>query len=146
MSLQKQLEADLKQAMLAKDAVARDCLRMVLSSARAREAEQGTLSDEQVRDVIATGIKTRTESLEHYTAAAREDLAGKERAEIEVLRKYLPQQLSEDEARALLRELATELGVSSKKDVGVLMKALMARHKGKVDGKLAQRLVGEILT
>lgn len=144
--LQQTLEADLKQAMRAGDALVRDTVRMVIAAARAREAEQGkALGDDEVREVIANGIKTRSESAEQYAAAGREDLASKERAEADVLRRYLPQQLDEDATRAAVREAIAESGASSRKDLGLVMKALMARHKGRLDGKLAQRLAAEQL-
>jgi uncharacterized protein YqeY len=73
-------------------------------------------------------------------------LVAKETAELEVVRRYLPRQLNEDETRGLVQRLIGELKITSKKDVGVLMKAVMARYKGEVDGKLVQKVASELLT
>jgi uncharacterized protein YqeY len=91
------------------------------------------------------GAKTRQESIDQFGKAGRADLVAKESAELEVIRRYLPKALSEAETRALVGQLVAELGIASKKDLGRLMKELMVRHKGAVDGKLAQRIAGELV-
>jgi uncharacterized protein len=145
-SLRERIEADLKQAMRAKDDLARDTLRMALSDLKNKRIEVGAELDQEIElSVLRRCVKTRQESVEQYAKAGREDLAEKERAEIRVLEGYLPRVLSEERTRELVQALIDELGVTSKKDVGALMKALMTRHRGEVDGKVAQRVAGEIL-
>ena len=146
MSLRQKIEQDIKTAMLARNEVARDTLRMVLNGIKNREMETGRDStDEDALAVLATAAKTRQESIEQFDQAGRVDLATKERAELEVVRAYLPKQMGEAEVRKLVADLIAELGLTSKKDIGALMKAVMARHKGAVDGKLVQRIAGELL-
>ena len=146
MELLERLQADVQQAMRARDEVARDALRMVVAAVQARQIDADrALTDEDVLDVVRSAVKTRNESAEQFEAAGRDDLAGKERREIEVLSRYLPRQLSEDETRALVQRLIAETGASSKRDLGKVMKAVMAGHKAEVDGKLVQRLAAELL-
>ena len=78
--------------------------------------------------------------------AGRADLSAKEKAELAVIQAYLPKAMSEAEAKAAIQALAKEMNLTSKKDMGTLMKAAMAKHKGSLDGKLAQKVLGEILT
>ena len=147
MELQRRIEADLKQAMRDRAEIARDTLRMVLSELKSKGIDAGReLTPDEEQAVLLRAVKTRQESVVQFEQGGRKDLAERERAEIAVVQGYLPQALSEDETRAVVRDLIAELGVTSKKDVGVAMKALMARHKGRVDGRLAQKLIGEMLT
>jgi len=147
MSLKDQVEADLKDAMRAKNELARDTLRMALADLKNKRIELGEDLDEATElAVLKRAVKTRIESAELYEKAAREDLAQKERAEIGVLEGYLPKTLSEEQTRELVKETIEELGLSSKKDMGALMKALMARHKSEVDGKTVQKVAGEFLS
>jgi uncharacterized protein YqeY len=146
MALSEKLQADLKEAMRAGDALRRDTLRMVLADMKNRRIELGKDLDEaEVEAVLRRGVKTRTESAEQYDAGARPELAEKERAEIAVLEGYLPKQMGEDEVRQAVKEAIAETGASSRKDTGAVMKALMAKHKGRVDGKLANRILAELL-
>lgn len=150
MDLKSRLDADLKAAMKAGEAVRRDTLRMVIAAVKNRAIEVGgantVLDDDAVMAVVLNQVKTRTDSAEQYDAAGRADLADKERAEIEVLQGYLPQQLSEDETRAAVERAIADTGASSKADLGKVIKAVMAAHKGQVDGKQVQRLIAELLS
>lgn len=140
------IEADLKAAMLARNEVTRDTLRLVINDVkRGEETNARAATEEDVLSALSGGAKRRQESIEQFDKAGRKDLADKERAELAVITAYLPKQLSEADARALIVDLITELKLTSKKDVGALMKAVMARHKGALDGKLAQRLGMELL-
>jgi uncharacterized protein len=146
MSLKQKIEQDLKAAMLARNEVGRDTLRMVLASVRKLELEAGRdATEDEVLGVLKHAAKTRQDSVEQFEKAGRLDLSQRESAQIAVIRGYLPQQMAEPELREAVRALVAELGLSSKKDLGTLMKALMARYKGAVDGKLAQKLAGEFL-
>ncbi|MFW6051731.1 MAG: GatB/YqeY domain-containing protein [Myxococcota bacterium] len=146
-AVNERIMADLKQAMRAGDQLARDALRMVRTDLGRREVELGrALEETEELDVLHKAVKAREESAQQYAEGGRDDLAEKERREIEVIRRYLPEPLSEAEAREAVRELAAELGATSKKDMGRLMKAVMERHRGRLDGKLASRLANEVLS
>ena len=126
--------------------VARDTLRMVLSALKNRRIELGRdLEDADVLSVLGSAVKSRQDSAEQYEQAGRTELAEKERGEIEVIQGYLPRQLDEAETRKIVGDLITELGVTSKKEMGKVMKAVMAKYKGEIDGKLVQRIAGESL-
>jgi len=96
--------------------------------------------------VLSRGVKTRTDSATQYEEGGRPELAEKERREIEIIERYLPKGLSEDEAKAAVAEVISELGASSKKDMGAVMKTLRERHGARLDGKLASRLVASALS
>ena len=95
--------------------------------------------------MVAKGVKQREESIAQFDSAGRADLAEGEKTELEFLRRYLPAQLSEEEVAATVKAVSAELGASSKKDMGRVMKEVMARVKGQADGKLVSRLVGAAL-
>lgn len=146
MTLRQKLDADMKVAMKSGDTLTRDTLRMILGHLKKLDVDLGRdVTDEDVTGALMTAAKTRQQSIDEFSKAGREDLASKERAELEVVRRYLPKQLGEDETRALVQALMAELALTSKKDVGRLMKEAMARHKGAVDGKLVQKLASELL-
>lgn len=147
MSLEERLQADMKQAMRDKNDVARDTLRMVLADVRKKSAElEKDLGPEEEAAVLVRAVKTRQDSVEQFEKAGRVDLATRERDEIAVVQAYLPKALSEAETRAAVATAMAELGLSSKKDMGTVMKAVMARHKGQIDGRAVQKLLGELLT
>lgn len=147
MSLRETLEADIKTAMRSGDATVRDTLRMVVASIKQSEIDLGRdMTDEEVQRVLATARKTRVDAAEQFEAAGRAELAANERAQIEVVVGYLPKQLDADTLRGVVTELIAELGATSSKDKGVVMKELMSRHRGSVDGKAAQQILGELLS
>ena len=147
MEIQKRVEEDLKKAMRERAEIARDTLRMLLSDLKNKQIELGRdLKLDEELAVFQRAVKMRLESIEQFQQGGREDLVAKERAELAVVQTYLPEPLSDDEVRSALGEILKELGIQSKKDFGVAMKALMARHKGRVDGKLVQKILGEMLT
>jgi uncharacterized protein YqeY len=147
MALKEKLEGDVKAAMLAKNEVVRDTLRMVLADLKRLEVQDGqTITPEIEKDVLLRAVKVRQQAIDEYTKANRPDLAAKEQAEMAVIQAYLPKALNEDETRAAVKDVIKETGISSKKDMGVVMKAVMARHKGQVDGKQVQKLLGELLS
>jgi hypothetical protein len=136
----------MKAAMKAGDALTRDTLRLVIADIKKREVDLGKdLSEDEELAVLQKGVKSREDSVAQYDAAGRKDLSDKERAEIGVIQRYLPRMLGEAETRAIVQQALVKLGVSAKKDLGAVMKAVLAEHKGRVDGKLVQRLAGELL-
>lgn len=137
---------DLKDAMKAKDLVARDTLRMIKAALTEAEMAKGAkLNEDDELQVLSRAVKTRTESAKQYEEGERQDLADKERAEIAVVQRYLPKPMSEDEVREAMKGLAEELGATSMKDMGKLMQAVTSRYRGQVDGKTASTIAREIL-
>ena len=138
MALLEQIDADLKKAMLERDEVTRDTLRMIKS-------ELLTLEKPDELAVLSRAVKSRRDSIKSYVEGGRQDLADKEQAEIEVIERYLPKQLSEAEAREAIIAIIEELGLSSKKELGRVMKEIKSRHPGQVDGRLASSIAGQLL-
>jgi len=138
MSLLEQINADLKKAMLERDEVTRDTLRMVKS-------ELLTLDDPDELAVLSRAVKSRRDSIKSYLEGGRQDLADKEQAEIEVIQRYLPKQLTEDEAREAIGAIIEELGISGKKELGKVMKEVKTRYPGQIDGRLASSIAGQLL-
>ena len=146
MSLTEQLQADMKTAMRDGDAHRRDTLRTVIAAVQnAAKEKREPLSDEETLAVITKQVKTRRESIKAFQDAGRDDLADKEQSEIDVLQPYLPEQMSEDEVRALVIEAVAATGATSPRDMGKVMGALMPKVKGRADGKLVSSLVNEEL-
>ena len=140
------LQEDVKQAMKAGDALTRDTLRLAITDLKKKELDLAReLTPEEELSVLHKCVKSREDSVAQYDAASRKDLADRERVEIAVIRRYLPQMLSEDETRSLVQKTIQDLGLSSKKDLGQVMKTVLATHKGQVDGKLVQKAAGELL-
>jgi uncharacterized protein YqeY len=145
-SLTEQLQADMKTAMRDGDAHRRDTLRMVIAAVQnAAKEKREALTDDEALAVLTKQVKTRRESIKAFRDAGRDDLADKEQAEIDVLAPYLPEQLGEEEVRALVVEAVSATGASSPKDMGRVMGALMPKVKGRADGKLVSSLVNEEL-
>ncbi len=138
MAFLEQINADLKKAMLERDEVTRDTLRMIKS-------ELLTLDNPDELAVLARAVKSRRDSIKSYVDGGRQDLADKEQAEIEVIARYLPKQLSEDETREAIAGIIEELGLSSKNELGQVMKEVKARYPGQVDGRLASSIAGQLL-
>ena len=147
MPLITRIQSDLKSAMLARNELVRDTLRMVMSEMKNRRIELGRELDESEQEaVLQRCVKTRRDSLEQYRKAERDDLADKEQAEIGIIEVYLPELMSEDDVRAAVKAAVEATGATSKKEMGAVMKALMAEHQGRIEGKVAQRFVLELLS
>lgn len=138
-SLSDRIEKDYIQAYKAKDSVRLTVLRLLKTAVKNRLVELkrpgGTLADEELLDLVVKEGKQRQDSIEQFQAARRDDLAQKEAAELAILREYLPAPLEAEELEAVIRETMTRLGASSPRDMGRIMTAIMAEHKGRVDGK-----------
>jgi len=147
MTLLEKLNRDLQQAMRNKDEAARDTLRMLKSDMTDQELKLGRpLEDGEVIAVLARAVKTRQDSVQQYEAGERKDLAERERAEIRIIEQYLPQSLTEEDAQAAVEKMATELGIVEKKDLGRLIKAVMEKYPGQVDGRLISKLAHNVLS
>lgn len=146
MAMYDTLMSEMKTAMKAKDMVAVNTIRGIIAKAKDLTVNAGKeMTDEAVLSVIAKGVKQREESIAQFTAAGRAELAEGEKKELELLKKYLPAQLSEEEVTSVVKAVTADLGATSKKDMGRVMKEVMSRVKGQADGKVVSRLVGAAL-
>ncbi|WP_166243717.1 GatB/YqeY domain-containing protein [Paenibacillus turpanensis] len=146
MTLSERLNEDMKQAMRNQDKFSLSVIRMVRASIKNVEIDQKrSLEDHEVLDILNKEVKQRKDALQEFEKAGREDLIDNAKAEIEVISKYLPQQLSEEEIRAIVQETIQEVGASSKADMGKVMGALMPKVKGRADGKLVNQAVQQLL-
>ncbi|WP_243359394.1 GatB/YqeY domain-containing protein [Fundidesulfovibrio terrae] len=146
MTLQEQIEKDFLVAYKAKEEVRVAVLRMLKTAAKNRQVELlRPLADEEVLEVIARQVKQRQESIEQFRLAGRGEMADREAAEMAVLKGYLPTQLSPEETAAAVDAAIAETGASSAKEMGKVMQAVMAKHKGRIDGKVVNELVRQRL-
>jgi uncharacterized protein len=145
-TLRERLHDDTTAAMRSGDVLRRDVLRMARSAIyNIEKAKRTSLSEDEVVAVLAREVKTRRESVEAFRNGGREDLAAREEAEIAILGAYLPQQLSEDDLRALVDEGVAATGASTARDLGRVMGWLSPRIRGRADGKVASSLVAQAL-
>ncbi len=144
------LQSELKQSMLARNAEKTSVLRMLLSGINYFEIQKGgagyTATDEDVLAVVQKEAKQRNDSIEQYKAGGRQDLADKENMELIILQTYLPTQMSEEEVRKLVEEAISQTSATTPQDMGKVMGALMPKTKGKADGSLVSRIVKELLS
>lgn len=149
MSLEQKIMVDLKTAMLAKDEKGLRSLRAIKAAillAKTSEGAGGDLKEEDETKLLQKLVKQRKDSLEIYQQQNREDLAVKEREEIEIIEKFLPKQLTADEIKTELSSIITEVGASSPADMGKVMGAATKKLAGKADGKTISALVKEMLS
>jgi hypothetical protein len=140
--LKEQLANDLKDAMKAKDEIKKNAVQMVRAGVLQVEKDKKiTLDDEGIIEVIAKEVKKRKDVLPDFEKAGRADLIEATQREIEILTKYLPSQLTEEELDKIVSETVSEIGASSMKDMGKVMSALMPKVKGRADGKTVNELV-----
>ena len=137
---------DLKTSMKAHDMVAVNAIRGIIAKVKDLTVNAGKeMTDDAVLQVLAKGVKQREESIAQFMQAGRAELAENEKKEMDLLRQYLPKQLSEEEVAAVVKEVVAAIGAVTKKDMGRIMKDVMARVKGQADGKLVSKLVGAAL-
>jgi uncharacterized protein len=145
-----QLQEELKQSMLARDEFKTSVLRMLISSISYLEIDKGgagyLATEEDTMSAIEKQVKQRKDSIEQYEKANRLDLADKEKKELELLEKYLPEQMGEEEIKTLVKVAISQTGATTMADMGKVMGALMPKIKGKADGNLVSKLVKETLT
>jgi uncharacterized protein len=145
-TLAQKVRADMTEAMKAQEKERLSTLRMLQSALKNEQINVGhELTDDEARAVIRKAVKQRQDSIEQYTSAGRQELADKESAELELLRTYLPPELSDEELESGVREIIASTGAESKKDMGKVMKEATTRYKGRVDGKKVQELVQKLL-
>lgn len=146
MNLKERLAHDLKDAMRAKDQTRLLTIRSLLTAITEREKEGGgPLSDDDLLAIVQKQAKQRRDAAEQYDDAGRDDLAQKERDELAVLGRYLPEQLSDDEIRRVVHEIVTRSGATSMKDMGRVMGEAMTELKGRADGNRVRQVVQDLL-
>jgi uncharacterized protein YqeY len=149
MSLLAQIDADLKKAMIAREADKLSVLRMLKSAVKYAAIEKGgadsVSTDADVLAVVRKEAKKREDSIASYSGAGRTDLADKEKQELEFLRTFLPAQLSPEKVEALVKEAIQETGATGKAQMGAVMKAAQAKAAGQVDGKTLSQVVQRLL-
>jgi len=146
MNFEDKIRADLSQAIREKDALKASVLRFLLSEIHNCWLEkQKELSEEDVLRVIYHQVKLRKEAIEAYQKGGRSDLAEKERKELEILSKYLPQQLSPQDLEKIIKKIISEIGAKGAGDFGKVMGAVMAKVKGQADGSTVAAEVKRIL-
>jgi uncharacterized protein YqeY len=139
-------ENDLKNALKAGDKTKVSTLRLLIASLNNERIQAGrALTAEEVEAAVRRAVKQRKDSIEQYSQGGRSDLVAAEKAELAILESYLPQGMSEAELERTIRAIVAEKGFASSRDVGLLMKELMSRHRGRVDGKKAQEIARRIL-
>ena len=153
MSLREQLTADMKEAMKAGDKRKVATLRLMNSAIKDKDINSRTeghdsalTGDSGIIDVMAKMVKQRQDSVEAFEKGGRPELAQAEREEIAIIQSYLPKQMSEDEAKAAVQKIVSEIGASGIKDMGKVMAELKARHAGQMDMGKAGAIVKTILS
>jgi hypothetical protein len=164
-NLKNKIQSDLTEALKSQNVVVRDTLRVLSAAILSKEKEKrykiskdgkvsteeeltkkSVLIDEEVMDVIVSEAKKRKESILEFEKGKRDDLAKKEKQELEVLQKYLPEQLPEEEVKKLVKEAVENTGAKEIKDMGKVMAALMPKIKGRADGGMISKIVKDLLS
>ena len=149
MSLKQQIESDIKDAMRAKDQDTLRALRGIKSMILLAETEKGageSLSEATEMQLLTKAAKQRKESLETFEQQGREDLAAKERSELEVINRYLPQPMTEEEVKKALQQIIQEEGAHGMQDMGKVMGIASQKFAGRADGKTMSTITRQLLT
>ncbi len=146
MSLKTRLDDDLKTAMRSRDVLRRSVLRLLLSAVHNEEIAKLTeLDDEGITGVLGKQAQQRRESIEAYTQGQRQDLADKEKAELEILMTYLPEQMSREDVATVVRKAIAETGAAGLQDMGKVMSRVMPEVRGKAQGREVSAIASELL-
>ena len=146
MALTEKVRADLTESMKARDAERTSTLRMLQASLKNEQIDKGReLADPEVVTVLRRAVKQRMDSIEQYEKGGRQDLADKEKREMEILNSYLPQQMTAQELETLVQKAIELTGAKSRNDAGRVMKEIMANHRDQVDGRKVQEVLSRIL-
>lgn len=146
MNLNERLNEDMKSMMKSGDKFSLSVVRMLRSAVKNVEInERRTLADDEVTEILTREVKQRRDALQEFEKAGRQDLVDQAKAEIEVIQRYLPQPLSEEELTRIVQETVNEIGATSKAEMGKVMSALMPKVKGRADGKQVNAAVSRLL-
>ncbi len=147
MSLKERLLNDLKDAMKEKDTIRKDTIQLIRAAVLKIEKDKHiTLDDEGISDVLVKEFKSTRDALVEIEKSGREDLIQKANREIEIIQQYMPEQLSEEQLEAIVKEAIQETGALSSKDIGKIMKVVMPKIKGRSDGNLVNTVVKKLLS
>ena len=148
MGLRDRFSQEMKTAMKAKDSKRLGAIRLMMADVQKQgiAAKNENLSDDEILAVLARMIKQREDSAAAFESGGRAELAANERDEIAVIREFMPKQMSEDEARAAIKDIIATTGAASPKDMGKVMAALKERYTGQMDFGKASGFVKEALT
>jgi hypothetical protein len=145
-SFPERLDAELKEALKARNELKLSVVRMIKASLKNKSIEKGSaLTDDEIISVLSTLAKQRKESIDQFTLGGRKDLADREQKELAVLLEYLPTQLSPEELDALIRSAIAECGATSAQDMGKVMKIVIQKTRGSADGKVVNQRVRDLL-
>ena len=149
--LRDDLQNALKTAMLAKDTVTTSAVRMIIAGQKEKDVEargkgKEKATDEELMSMMQTMIKQRNDSIKMYIDGNRPELADKEKAEIAIIERFLPKQMSDDEISGVIKMLINETGASSMKDMGKIMGALKAKYTGQLDMGKANGIIKSLLS
>lgn len=152
MSLQQQIDADLKVAMLARDGSRKLALRSVKTAIQNAVVEKrssagldASLTDDEVLQIFKQQANQRRESISEFSRGGRDDLVAEEQAQLVVLQEYLPQQLSREEITVVVQSVIDETGAQGPRDLGIVMRGSMAQLQDKADGKLVNEVARDLL-
>jgi hypothetical protein len=146
MSLKERLLEDMKIAMRDKDVISKNAIQMARSAVLQVEKDNRvTLDDDGVIEVIAKEVKKRKDALPDYEKSGRQDLIEEQKAGIDVLMKYLPQQLTEEELEVIVRQAIADTGAASAREIGKVMQAVIPKVKGRADGKMINQIAKKFL-
>ena len=146
MVLYEKIQSDMYTAMKAGEKEKAFTLRTVLAKLKDKQIDtREPLSEKDEIKVLQMLVKQRKESIDHYQKGGRSELAEAESFELEIINTYLPEMMNEDDVRKLIEEIIEETGAQSMADLGKVMPQIMKQGKGLIDGKTAQRIVGEML-
>ena len=147
MSLTTQLKSELKSALLGKDSSTASTLRMLLAVVKNEEIAIGKeVPDDRVLGIIKTEVKKVKDSIQQFQTAGRDDLVEHEKQDLEVLEKYLPEQMAEDEIRKVVVSVITKTSAQGMRDMGRVIGMVMGKHGNEVDGSVVSRVVKEELS
>ncbi|HHV45677.1 MAG TPA: GatB/YqeY domain-containing protein [Tissierellia bacterium] len=146
MALKEKLIEDLKSSMKNKDTIRKNTITMIRAAIKQREVDERIqLDDDGIIEIISKQLKEKKNVIEDFKRGQRQDLVEQTEKEMEILLEYLPKQLSEEDIRKIVMETVKEVNASSMKDIGLVMKSVMPKLKGKADGSTVNKIVKEIL-
>ena len=147
MTIKEKLQQDLKESLKKKDTLRLNTVRSIINAIKNKEIDlRRELEEEEIYGILTTLAKQRRESIEQYEKGGRQDLVEQETKELEIIKEYLPEQLSEEEIEKIVKETIEEVNATSMKDMGKVMKAVMPKVKGRADGKKVNEMVKKILS
>jgi len=142
MEFKNRIEEGMKKALKERDSIRLSIFRMLLTAIKNKEVEKiRPLTDDEFYSLVKTSVKQHNESIESFKKGQRQDLVDKEEKELEILKEFLPSQLTEDEIQREIDQTIEALGATGKNDMGKVIKSIMGKYPGRLDGKLVSDLV-----